>query len=158
MSEPDPPPAASPIPKLGAALPPRDEGPADGPDPPRAGFGIRLLAALIDGALMTALQFVLAAVMSENGAIALGIVIDAAYTILMPAGAYRGTFGKYWLGLEIRRLDGQAPIALGTSALRYLGEIASSLLLGIGYLMILWRDDRRGLHDLIAGTVVVRTR
>jgi uncharacterized RDD family membrane protein YckC len=155
MTDPEPPRATSSVPKLGAALPPRAE---NGPEPERAGFGIRLLAALIDATLMTAVQLLLATVMSENGAIALGIAIDAAYTILMPAGRHRGTFGKYWLGLEIRALDGEAPIALGTSVLRYLGEIASSLLLGIGYLMILFRADRRGLHDLIAGTVVVRTR
>ncbi|MGE4419077.1 MAG: RDD family protein [Sulfurimonas sp.] len=38
---------------------------------------------------------------------------------------------------------------------RSLGYIASTLILLIGFLMVAFRDDKRGLHDLLAGTAVI---
>ncbi|MBA3025446.1 MAG: RDD family protein [Sulfurimonas sp.] len=38
---------------------------------------------------------------------------------------------------------------------RSLGYIISTLLFLIGFLMVAFRKDKRGLHDLLAGTVVV---
>jgi uncharacterized RDD family membrane protein YckC len=34
----------------------------------------------------------------------------------------------------------------------------SGLIFGIGYLMIAFSSEKRGLHDNIAGTVVIKTR
>ena len=36
--------------------------------------------------------------------------------------------------------------------------MVSGMILGIGFLLIAFRADKRGLHDLLAGTVVVRRR
>ncbi len=38
---------------------------------------------------------------------------------------------------------------------RSLAYIPSLLLFGIGFLMVAFRKDKRGLHDLIAGTIVI---
>ena len=38
---------------------------------------------------------------------------------------------------------------------RSLGYIASTLIFLIGFFMIAFRDDKRGLHDLLAGTAVI---
>lgn len=38
---------------------------------------------------------------------------------------------------------------------RSLGYIASILILLIGFFMVAFRDDKRGLHDLLAGTAVI---
>ena len=43
------------------------------------------------------------------------------------------------------------------AALRFVGYIVSGVTLGAGFLLIALSDDRRGLHDRIAGTRVVRT-
>jgi uncharacterized RDD family membrane protein YckC len=40
---------------------------------------------------------------------------------------------------------------------RFLAWNLSGAFLGIGYLLVLFRKDRRALHDLLAGTRVVRT-
>jgi uncharacterized RDD family membrane protein YckC len=32
------------------------------------------------------------------------------------------------------------------------------LILGIGFLMIAWTPQKRGLHDYLAGTVCIKTR
>jgi uncharacterized RDD family membrane protein YckC len=37
-----------------------------------------------------------------------------------------------------------------------IGKIVSSIILFIGYLMILWDGKKQGLHDKIAGTVVIK--
>ena len=58
-------------------------------------------------------------------------------------------------GIVILKADGEV-IDIGSALLRYLGYLASSITLGIGYLMIGFRGDKRGLHDLIGGTVVIR--
>ena len=50
--------------------------------------------------------------------------------------------------------DGSSPIGMGRAALRVVGYALSFLVLGIGFLMILFGG--RGLHDHIAGTRVVR--
>lgn len=46
-------------------------------------------------------------------------------------------------------------IKIGQIFLRLFGEFLTILTLYAGYLIILFRKDKRGLHDLIAGTVVV---
>ena len=38
---------------------------------------------------------------------------------------------------------------------RSLGYIVSTLALLIGFIMVAFRKDKRGLHDLLAGTVVI---
>jgi uncharacterized RDD family membrane protein YckC len=75
------------------------------------------------------------------------------YFILMH-GLRGATVGKMIIGARVVNLDG-SPINVGRAALRYLGETLSWMSFGIGYLMIAFRDDKRGLHDLVAGTRVV---
>ncbi len=122
-----------------------------------AGFWIRFLAYIIDGVILAVINFVLALVVGGGaGATALQIAVGPVYVIgfWTAAGA---TPGKMALGLRIITDDGQ-PIGLGRSIVRYLGYIVSAIILLIGFLMIAFTREKRGLHDFIAGTVVVRTR
>ena len=41
---------------------------------------------------------------------------------------------------------------------RLIGYVASAMTLYVGFLMVAFTDRKRGLHDMIAGTVVVRVR
>ena len=41
---------------------------------------------------------------------------------------------------------------------RSLGYIPSTLLLGLGFLIIIFRKDKRSLHDLLANTAVIHTK
>lgn len=66
------------------------------------------------------------------------------------------SFGKTYLGLRVIRLDGQ-PMTYKTAAMRHvLGYPLSILCFGIGVLNILWDKKQQGLHDKIAGTIVVK--
>ena len=65
------------------------------------------------------------------------------------------TIGKRIGGLYVLRPDG-AKAGLGRALGRYFASILSFMLFGIGYLIIGLRRYKRGLHDLICDTVVVR--
>jgi uncharacterized RDD family membrane protein YckC len=71
-------------------------------------------------------------------------------------GTKGATPGKAMMGLSVQALDGTQPIGISRAGVRFLGYLLSGVLLGIGFLMILFGGN--GLHDRIAGTRVVRSR
>lgn len=112
-----------------------------------AGFGIRFLAFLIDAVILAIPGYFLGG--------ALLYVIQAGYYIGM-WGARGQTVGEMVLGLCVVSTDGQ-PISFGKAALRFVGYYISGLILGIGFLMIAFDSQQhRGLHDRIAGTLMVK--
>lgn len=66
------------------------------------------------------------------------------------------TLGMALLGLRVVQPDG-LPVSLRRAALRTLAFSASLALFGLGFLGIVFHAQRRGLHDLVAGTAVVHT-
>ena len=77
------------------------------------------------------------------------------YTIAV--ATWSTTVGKRVLGIYVLRPDGSR-VGIGRAFVRYLGYILSALFFFVGYLMIAFREDKRGLHDLICDTVVVYKR
>lgn len=157
-----------------------DGGPATGPvfsnadtAEIRAGFWIRFAAFLIDACVLGLVEFVL--IMLHPG-VGLEVYsgsesllqrtdswIDGA-TALIGLGYYTTgvavwstTIGKRLLGLYVRRPDGSR-VGWGRAFARYWAPILSALLLGVGFLLVALRADKRALHDLICDTVVVRRR
>jgi len=66
------------------------------------------------------------------------------------------TIGKWATGLRIRRSDG-TELGIGRAFLRhFIGYPLSALTLGLGFIIAAFNARGRGLHDLIAGTIVVR--
>ncbi len=58
------------------------------------------------------------------------------------------------LGIIVTDIAGQR-ISFGRAVARDLSKILSVLTLGIGYLIIGFTEEKRGLHDYIAGTLVI---
>ena len=121
-----------------------------------AGFWIRLLANIIDAAILLIPNIVLAAAVEPPANTLLSIAIGLVYTVGFWT-AQGATPGKMAVGVKITTVDGE-PIDFGRALLRYIGHLASVITLGIGYLMIAFTSQKRGLHDYIAGTVVVKAR
>jgi uncharacterized RDD family membrane protein YckC len=132
-----------------------------------AGFGIRFGAKILDGLILWVvgmlISFVVGIVLtkgSPQGMLAstlvsyiLQISIAAAYSGYF-LGNYRATPGKMACGLEVISPEGsQISVMLGVG--RYFAECLSSLILGIGYLMVIFDDEKRSLHDRICNTRVV---
>jgi uncharacterized RDD family membrane protein YckC len=63
------------------------------------------------------------------------------------------TPGMRALGIEVTTCDGER-LRVRRSLLRLVGMVLAAIPLFLGYLPILLRDDRRGLHDLLARSVV----
>lgn len=66
------------------------------------------------------------------------------------------TPGKWLLGLRVVDHQGRCPIGASRAAMRLLAYMASSVTLIGGHLMAVLRGDRLALHDVLAGTRVVR--
>jgi uncharacterized RDD family membrane protein YckC len=70
---------------------------------------------------------------------------------------FGATPGKMALGLKVVTPQG-GPISIGQAFGRFFGTYLSSIILGIGYLMVAWDDQKRALHDRLADTRVIHTR
>jgi uncharacterized RDD family membrane protein YckC len=66
------------------------------------------------------------------------------------------TPGKWLLGLRVVDHEGRCPIGASRAALRLLAYMASSVTLVGGHMLAVLRGDRLALHDVLAGTRVVR--
>ena len=73
-------------------------------------------------------------------------------------GLAGATIGKWICGVRIVDHRGRSPIGLSRAFLRLAAYSVSSVTLGMGHLLIVLRHDRRALHDVLAGTWVVRGR
>lgn len=139
----------------------------------RAGFWIRVAAFLIDACVLGLVEFLLILLHPGVGLEVYsssdftwqrtGTWIDGA-TALIGLGYYTTgvavwstTIGKRLLGLYVRRPDGSR-VGWGRALARYWAPILSALLLGVGFLLVALRPDKRALHDLLCDTVVVRRR
>jgi uncharacterized RDD family membrane protein YckC len=131
-----------------------------------AGFGIRCLAFLVDEMilgiplLLGGLAFVSFAFVPSPTLVSAASFLYTLFGLLYYVyfwGARGATPGKSLLGLTVVTETGETPIGYGRALLRLVGYAASSFLLGVGFLLIAFSPDRRGLHDRIAGTRVERS-
>ncbi len=66
------------------------------------------------------------------------------------------TIGKRAFGLYVVRTDGSRVGFVRALARHVLTALSANLTLGFIFLFVLFREDRRGVHDLICDTVVIR--
>ena len=124
---------------------------------PRAGFGRRLAATLIDNILLFVPYLVLAAILDPTFAYALYLALAIAYFIYFEGGPSGQTLGKRALGIRVVDFRTGGPIGYGRGAIRYVGRIVSSLPLLLGYLWMLWDREKQTWHDKLSNAVVVPT-
>lgn len=149
---------------------------------PYAGFWRRFLALLVDGVLLNIALYVIDT--ASDGAIYqqvttysrspyeygysfgvnvqytfLGWLISVVggwlYFALMESSGSQATLGKMALGVVVTDLQGDR-IAFGRATGRYFGKFISAIILLIGFLMAAFTQRKQALHDLIAGTLVMK--
>lgn len=117
------------------------------------------LVAIVAFSTLIARMFGGGARAAGDSAETMGIIIALTVAVLnlaMLAGLTGRTIGKWATGLRIERIDGGAP-GIGLASLRhFVGYPLSFLTLGLGFLLAAVTTQGRALHDLIAGTIVVR--
>lgn len=85
----------------------------------------------------------------------ISIALFLAYYSLMESSEAQATLGKKAFGIKVTDIGGNKISfgrALGRTALKYI----SALILMIGYIMAAFTQKKQALHDIIAGTLVVK--
>lgn len=116
------------------------------------GFWIRVAAVVIDGILTGIVGAILDAILGFTG---IGALLSITYYVLL-TGLKGQTLGKMALGIKVVNAQGNVP-GIGRAALREIvGKFVSAIAIGLGYLWVGWDRQKRGWHDHIAGTYVIR--
>lgn len=121
-----------------------------------AGFWERFGAAFIDGIILIVPNFAITYFLPSGLSNVLSLLMYWLYFALQESSAAQATVGKRAVGLKVTSVDGQR-ISFGQATGRYFGHIVSSLILLIGYFMMLWDERKQTLHDKMAGTLVVKS-
>lgn len=87
--------------------------------------------------------------------IALNLTIDWLYHAIMQSSALQATVGKIILGIYVTDFTGKR-IGFMRATVRYIASIASAIILLLGYLIMPLTARKQTLHDMVAGTLVVR--
>lgn len=142
-----------------------------------AGFWIRFGANLIDSIVLLIPLWVLntiillvtgvstfdytTGVVDENAflggyilALLVNILIGVLYFVVLESSNNQGTVGKMAVGVKVVDVNGER-ITFARSLGRYFSKMLSGIMY-IGYIMIGLTKEKRGLHDFIAGTYVVK--
>ncbi|WP_052010123.1 MULTISPECIES: RDD family protein [unclassified Alteromonas] len=134
-----------------------------------AGFGVRLLATIIDTLILLLvttplLYAIYGGYYWESDEVILGFA-DFLISFVLP---FVGTVA-FWvhksatpgkMSLKLIVVDaktGDKP-TVQQSIIRYIGYIISTLPLLLGYLWVIWDPKKQALHDKLAGTVVLRPK
>ncbi|TME11047.1 MAG: RDD family protein [Chloroflexi bacterium] len=149
--------------------------------PAYAGFWLRLAAYLIDFMLLSVVELVLALgylLMNQDLKALLVVKPDTystllvvvylvanvapvwsavgwAYFAVLESSPLQGTVGKHALGLYVTDVQGD-PIGFRRASLRYWLKAVSDLTLAVGWIMAAFTPRKQALHDLLAGTLVLR--
>jgi uncharacterized RDD family membrane protein YckC len=138
-----------------------------------AGFWWRFLAYLIDSMISACVFFPLGVILgvaivaigedpgsppmiaARLGLNGLSILATWLYFALCESSSWQATVGKRMLGLRVTDMNGNR-ISFAKATGRHFGKILSALILFIGFIMIAFSDQKQGLHDTMAGTLVLK--
>ena len=134
------------------------------------GFGKRLVAYIVDAIIVyviaqilivievTVLPKIMDGQSFATAAIALSWIIIMltylAYFIFLESSQKQATLGKRIMKIKVVDSQGKR-LSLANSIGRNLGRILSGMIMGIGYLMIIFTKKKQSLHDMLAKTYVV---
>ncbi len=124
---------------------------------PRASFGIRFVAALIDGLLLGVVGTVLSLLLGRALGTVAQVLLGLAYYAYLEGSPSGQTLGKRAMNIRVIDFNTGGPIGASRALIRYLGRILSSIPCLLGYFWMLWDSEKQTWHDKIAGTVVVPT-
>jgi uncharacterized RDD family membrane protein YckC len=132
-----------------------------------ASFLDRVLASLIDGVILYiisalagfAVGIVVATIGVTEGLQAIGslvgLLVGWFYYAFSESSAKQATLGKQAMGITVTDMDGNR-ISFARATGRYFSKWISAIILLIGYLMAAFTAKKQALHDIIAGTLVIK--
>jgi len=133
-----------------------------------ASFWHRFVAAFVDGIITGIMGAIAGGVLGfiigastggvEGAKLAgniIGIIIGWLYGALLESSNKQATWGKQIMKIKVSDLDGNR-ISFGKASGRHFAKFLSTLILLIGYFMMLWTERKQTLHDKISGCLVTR--
>jgi uncharacterized RDD family membrane protein YckC len=111
---------------------------------------IAFIASLFAGDKMTV-------IMISFGLLVIIPLVKLIYNIIMESGAKQGTYGKQILRIKVCDMEGNR-ISFAHAAGRNLAKVFSVLTCFIGYLYSFFNKQQQCLHDVMAGTLVMKDR
>lgn len=140
------------------------------------GFWVRVVAYIIDAILLNIVFGIIGAIagvsvipvdptkldsaetMTHVGRFqVIALVATWLYFAFMESSPRGATVGKMALGLRVVDEQGNR-ISFARATGRFFAKFISTIILMIGYLMVAFTERKRGLHDMIAGTLVIKNR
>lgn len=141
-----------------------------------AGFWLRFVAYIIDSIVLYIPIYIIQLILGvgagmnydpENtrpediftgayfGAMFINIIIAWLYFAFLESSAKQATVGKMALKLKVTDMDGNR-IGFGQATGRFFGKFVSSIILLIGFIMAGFTEKKQALHDILAGTLVIK--
>ncbi|WP_218015245.1 RDD family protein [Brevibacillus dissolubilis] len=119
-----------------------------------AGFWVRVSAVLIDSVVLMIPNYMANQVSTSFSWLFL-LVGPWLYCAYMESSSWQGTVGKRVFALIVTDGAGNR-LTFGKASLRYWSKALSGLTLCIGFMMAGMREKKEAMHDLIAGTYVIK--
>jgi uncharacterized RDD family membrane protein YckC len=132
-------------------------------------FDQRVLAAIIDWLLVSGIFILVSLIamliipnqIARMVILGIGLVFipiaNLVYHVVMEGSSRQATYGKMLLKIRVCNEDG-SPVDYAKATARNLAKIVSNCTLFIGYLMSFFNKKQQCLHDMIAGTLVMKDR
>ena len=86
--------------------------------------------------------------------VSLGLILNWIYYAVMESSSTQATLGKMALGIKVVDLEGHR-ISFTKATGRYFGKFISLLILFVGFIMVAFTKKKQGLHDIMAGCLVI---
>ena len=135
-----------------------------------AGFWKRFAAAVLDWLIL----FILVIILQESVLMNAGLLLEDPYAFLelaiwsniaatltywiyhaaFESSSKQATLGQMALGIKVTDLNGRR-IGFGKASGRFFGRMLSMAIFFIGCIMIAFTEKKQGLHDKMAGCLVV---
>lgn len=124
-----------------------------------AGFGKRLAAYVIDVGVLAVFRGAMVLVfgygiLNGRDIIWFGSLFSMLYFILMESSASQASIGKQVMRIKVVDENGQR-LDFSKAIIRNLMKMVSAAILLIGFIMVLFDERKRALHDMVAHTFVV---
>jgi uncharacterized RDD family membrane protein YckC len=84
-------------------------------------------------------------------------IVNLIYHIVMEASAKQATYGKRTLKIKVCDMEGK-PLTTAHATGRNFAKVFSVLTLFVGYLYAFFNKQQQCLHDIVAGTLVIKDR
>lgn len=148
----------------------------EGPKHVYADFWKRVGASILDGLLVSVLNFAIAGrppqvtglqsqreilrhlFAAENLQVMFAsMLLGWLYYAILESSPQQATLGKMALGLRVTDSNGNR-VSFAMASGRHFGKLVSSIVCGAGYLMAAFTEKKQTLHDMMASTLVLEKR